>query len=161
MRRFFIIDRVTRWRRNNYYASVLEWSQTVSIKKWGAIPKNPDNEYVSRWPANFRGCLGCGHSQYHFNSCPQSADKTIKVHIDRNYGATFLLHGRVMRETGRIERSDCIVSCMLLSQLITLRRKQTSKHLVGVKASILRHWWIGTNNNKQTTTSPIGKERRE
>ena len=41
-------------------------------------PKNPENGYVSRRPANFRECLGCGYSQHHFNSFPQSADKNVR-----------------------------------------------------------------------------------
>ena len=77
--------------------------------------------------------------------------RTWGVHINRNYGTTFLLLERVMRETGRIERSNCISSCMLLSLLIILCRKKTSWNFVGVKASIIRHGWIETNNIKQAT----------
>ena len=42
-------------------------------------PVNPENGYISKWPATFRGCLGCGHSGHHFNSCPQSAIKSVRL----------------------------------------------------------------------------------
>ena len=42
-------------------------------------PVNPKNGYTSKWPATFRGCLGCGQSGHHFNSCPQSAIKSVRL----------------------------------------------------------------------------------
>ena len=35
------------------------------IKKDGkSYPRNPTNDYVSRWPDGFFGCLGCGSDTY-------------------------------------------------------------------------------------------------
>ena len=31
-------------------------------------PKNPENGYVSKWPAAFRRCLGCGQEDHMFNT---------------------------------------------------------------------------------------------
>ena len=36
-------------------------SKPLVVKKDGqSYPQNPTNEYISRYPSNFFGCLGCG-----------------------------------------------------------------------------------------------------
>ena len=41
-------------------------------------PKDPDNNYVSRFPDRFRGCLGCGSIDHMFRACPQQSDLAMK-----------------------------------------------------------------------------------
>ena len=41
-------------------------------------PKDPDNNYVSRFPDRFCGCLGCGFIDRVFRACPQQSDPVMK-----------------------------------------------------------------------------------
>ena len=49
------------------------------IKKDGkSYPRNPTNNYVSRWPDGFFGCLGCGSDTHRFAVCSQRNNADIK-----------------------------------------------------------------------------------
>ena len=152
MRRLFITDRVTRWRRKQ----LLRISLGVFLNHWWwKIGYNtPRTRRMGTSAGGRQIFVNVWDVGIHSTTSTLSHRVRIRtwgVHIGRNYGATFPLLGRVMRETGRIERSNCISSCMLLSLLIILCRKKTSWNLVGVKASIIRHGWIEPNNSKQAT----------
>ena len=49
------------------------------IRNGVRYPMNPEYGYISKWPATFRGCLGCGQSGHHFDSYPQSAIKEVRI----------------------------------------------------------------------------------
>ena len=40
-------------------------------------PKNPSNGYISRFPDDFTGCLGCGSTEHRFRRCPHSNEKDL------------------------------------------------------------------------------------
>ena len=39
---------------------------------------NPTNGYISRFPDDFTGCLGCGSPDHCFRSCPRSNENFLK-----------------------------------------------------------------------------------
>ena len=41
-------------------------------------PKNPSNGYISRFPDEVTGCLGCGSTEHRFRGCPRSNEKGLK-----------------------------------------------------------------------------------
>jgi len=41
-------------------------------------PKNPSNGYISRFPDDFTGCLGCGSTEHRFRVCPRSNEKDLR-----------------------------------------------------------------------------------
>ena len=40
-------------------------------------PRNPENNYISRYPTSFRECLGCGDTNHLFRLCPPREDKSV------------------------------------------------------------------------------------
>ena len=53
-------------------------------------PKNPSNRYISRFPDDLTGCLGCGSTEHRFRGCPRSNEKTYANLFGKNCGFTFL-----------------------------------------------------------------------
>ena len=43
--------------------------------------KNPDNNYVSRFPERFCGCIGCGSLDHAFRSCPHKASPKMRQQL--------------------------------------------------------------------------------
>ena len=41
-------------------------------------PKNPSNGYISRFPDDLTGCLGCGLTEHRFRGCPRSNEKDLR-----------------------------------------------------------------------------------
>ena len=41
-------------------------------------PKNPSNGYISRFPDDFTGCLGCGSTEHRFRRCPRCNEKDLR-----------------------------------------------------------------------------------
>ena len=44
-------------------------------------PQNPDTKFISKYPAGFRGCLGCGGPDHLFRACPQRGDMNVRHHF--------------------------------------------------------------------------------
>ena len=112
-------------------------------------PVNPENGYTSKWPATFRGCLGCGHSGHHFNSCPQRSDKNVRS----IYWQELWCHIPSSRKGDAGERRDREKRLnSLLHATPSIHHIAPQKELVAlgrVRESILRHGWINNDNSKQ------------
>ena len=50
-------------------------------------PKNPINNYVSRFVDGFSGCLGCGLVFHSFRVCPVKDSKNLKQNVPRFVGS--------------------------------------------------------------------------
>ena len=54
-------------------------SRTLVVKKDGkSYPKNHINEYISRFPNGFFGCLICGASSHQLKECKDNRVNTIR-----------------------------------------------------------------------------------
>lgn len=47
-------------------------------------PQNPSNKYISRFPDEFTGFLGCGYPYHYFKSYPRKGAKYLKIFFDKN-----------------------------------------------------------------------------
>lgn len=41
-------------------------------------PQNPENKYISRYPVNYRGCLGCEDPLYLFQNCSRRNESSVR-----------------------------------------------------------------------------------
>ena len=57
-------------------------------------PKNPDTDYISRFPNRFRGCLSCDSIDYVNCACPQRANSDMKQNSLRIFEHMYLPLGR-------------------------------------------------------------------
>ena len=59
--------------------SVDSSSKPLVVKKDGqSYPRNPTNGYISRYPSNFFGCLGCGAVDHLFKECQHNRVSTVR-----------------------------------------------------------------------------------
>ncbi len=52
-------------------------------------PTDPANQFKSKFPRGFLGCLGCGDEHHRFRACPQRNTKEVKDTFHKNYLAHF------------------------------------------------------------------------
>ena len=107
-------------------------------------PKNHVNDYISRFPINFIGCMGCGNLDHQFRQCPQK----------KEFSSIFWLELQIHKLHTRRENKSPLTNQYLTStsQVISTPRLTTP---VPLQENITTQLLVQSNTNQITTTTPL------